>query len=144
MSWLSTRCLDLTELKRQISYCLSTGAAFDKTSTQTILCKIMSLGSYTVLTGACVCVRELLSRVWLFVIRWTCSLPGSSVHGILQARILEWVAIPFSRGSSWPRDWTRVTNTAGRFFTIRATREAEKKEITFSGGISQGFIEKSI
>ena len=34
------------------------------------------------------------------------SLPGSSVHGILQARILEWVAIPLSRGSSWPRDWT--------------------------------------
>ena len=38
-----------------------------------------------------------------------CSLPGSSVHGILQARILEWVAIPFSRGSSWPRDWTCVS-----------------------------------
>ena len=35
-----------------------------------------------------------------------CSLPGSSVHGILQARILKWVALPFSRGSSWPRDWT--------------------------------------
>ena len=38
-----------------------------------------------------------------------CSLPGSSVHGILQARILEWVSIPFSRGSSWPRDQTRVS-----------------------------------
>ena len=38
-----------------------------------------------------------------------CSPPGSSLHGILQARILEWVAIPFSRGSSWPRDWTRVS-----------------------------------
>ena len=35
--------------------------------------------------------------------------PGSSVHGILQARILEWVAIPSSRGSSWPRDWTRIS-----------------------------------
>ena len=53
------------------------------------------------------------------------SLPGSSVHGILQARrILEWVAIPFSRGSSQIRDRTRVFCTAGRFFTIRATREA--------------------
>ena len=50
-----------------------------------------------------------------------CSLPGSSVHGILQARILEWVAIPFSRGSSWPRDRTRVSRIAGRFFTIWAT-----------------------
>ena len=40
-----------------------------------------------------------------------CSLPGSSVRGILQARILEWAAISFSRGSSWPRDWTRVSCT---------------------------------
>ena len=39
-----------------------------------------------------------------------CSLPGSSVHGILQARVLEWVAISFSRGSSWPRDQTEVSN----------------------------------
>ena len=38
-----------------------------------------------------------------------CSPPGSSVHGILQARILEWVAMPFPRGSSWPRDWTHVS-----------------------------------
>ena len=53
-----------------------------------------------------------------------CSPPGSSVHGILQARILEWVAIPFSRGSSWPRDQTPVSYIAGRFFTIWATREA--------------------
>ena len=53
-----------------------------------------------------------------------CSLPGSSVHGILQARILEWVAMPFSRGPSWPRDRTQVSCIAGRFFTIWATREA--------------------
>ena len=52
-----------------------------------------------------------------------CSPPGSSVHGILQARILEWVAMSFSRGSSQPRDWTWVSCTAGRFFTIWATRE---------------------
>ena len=52
------------------------------------------------------------------------NLPGSSVHGILQARILEWVAIPLPRGSSWPRDWIPVSCIAGRFFTIWATREA--------------------
>ena len=46
-----------------------------------------------------------------------CSLPGSSIHGNLQARILKWVAIPFSRWSSWPRDWTQVSPIAGRFFT---------------------------
>ena len=45
------------------------------------------------------------------------SLPGSSVHGISQARILEGIAISFSRGSSWPRDWTRFSCLAGRFFT---------------------------
>ena len=47
-----------------------------------------------------------------------CSLPGSSIHKILQARILEWVAIPFSRGASRPRDRTQVSCTSGRFFTI--------------------------
>ena len=50
-----------------------------------------------------------------------CNLPGSSVHGILQARILEWVAISYFRGSSWPRDQTQISYTAGRFFTIWAT-----------------------
>ena len=53
-----------------------------------------------------------------------CSLPGSSVHGILQARILEWVPIPFSRRSFWPRDWTKVACTAGRFFTVWVARQA--------------------
>ena len=46
-----------------------------------------------------------------------CSPPGSFVHGILQARILEWTAISFSKGSSQPRDRTRVFCTADRFFT---------------------------
>ena len=51
-------------------------------------------------------------------------LPGSSVHGILQARILEWVAVVFSRGSSQPRDQTQVSCIADGFFTSWATREA--------------------
>ena len=54
------------------------------------------------------------------------SLLGSSIHGIFQARILEWVAISFSRRSSWPRDWTLVCCVScivGRHFTIWATRE---------------------
>ena len=45
-----------------------------------------------------------------------------TVHGILQARILEWVAFPFSRGSSQPRDLTQVSHISGRFFTSWATR----------------------
>ena len=52
-----------------------------------------------------------------------CSLPGFSVHGIFQARILEWIAISFSRGSSLPRDRTWVSCIIGRCFTIWATRE---------------------
>ena len=47
-----------------------------------------------------------------------------TVHGILQAKILEWVAFPFSSGSSQPRDQTQVSHIAGRFFTSWATREA--------------------
>ena len=54
-----------------------------------------------------------------------CSPPGSSVHGILQARILEWVAMPASRGSSWPRDCTHISciSCIGRSFTISTTWE---------------------
>ena len=47
-----------------------------------------------------------------------CSLPGPSVHGILQARILQWVTISFSRGSSQPRDRTRASRIVDRCFTI--------------------------
>ena len=56
-----------------------------------------------------------------------CNLPGSSIHEIFRARVLEWVAISFSRGSSWPRDQTWVSHIAGRRFTIWPTREAQVK-----------------
>ena len=58
-----------------------------------------------------------------------CSLPGSSVHGIFQARVLEWVAISFSWGSSWPKDRTQVSRIVDRCFTIWATREVHRLEI---------------
>ena len=58
-----------------------------------------------------------------------CGLPGSSIHGVLQASVLEWVAIAFSRGSSWPRDWTQVSHIAGKRFTLWANRETRKKKI---------------
>ena len=67
----------------------------------------------------CVLVTELFANPWPVA-----TLPGSSVYGILQTRILELVAIPFSRGSSWPRDQTLVSCIAGRFFTTWTTREA--------------------
>ena len=64
------------------------------------------------------CVRvQLLQSCPTLYNPMDCSPPGSSVHGILQARILEWVDMPSSRGSSWPRDQTRVSCIAGKFFT---------------------------
>ena len=53
-----------------------------------------------------------------------CSPSGASVHGILQARILEWGAIPFSRGSSQPTDQTQISSIVGRCYNLWATREA--------------------
>ena len=53
-----------------------------------------------------------------------CAPLDHTVHGILQARVLEWVAFPFSKGNSQPRDWTQVSHIAGDFFTSWATREA--------------------
>ena len=64
-----------------------------------------------------------------------CSPPGSSVHGILQKRILEWVAIPSSRGSSWPRGWTHVLMSsalAGGFFTTSTTWEIAAMQVLIS------------
>ena len=61
-----------------------------------------------------------------------CSLPGSSVHGIPQARILELVAIPFSGGSFQPRDRAQVSHIVGGFFAIWATRELVAREIPVS------------
>ena len=58
-----------------------------------------------------------------------CSTPGSSVHGIFQARMPEWVSISFSRGSSWPRDQTWVSLIAGRVFAIWVTRGAYAENI---------------
>ena len=59
-----------------------------------------------------------LSGVQLFATPWTEARQAPSVHRILQARVLEWVAIPFSRGSSRPRDQTWVSYIAGRFFSF--------------------------
>ena len=63
-----------------------------------------------------VVVVESPSRFWLCCDPVDCSPPCSSVHRTFQAKILEQVAIPLFRGSSWPRDWTRVSCIAGRFF----------------------------
>ena len=65
-----------------------------------------------------------------------CDLMDYTVHGILQAKILEWVAFPSSRGSSQPRDWTQVSHTAGRFFTSSAIQTHHNSGKLCSPGIS--------
>ena len=59
--------------------------------------------------------------------------------GILQARVLEWVAMPSSRGSSQPRDRTQVSSSAGKFFIILATRDSLPSKYTF-GGMQTGSV----
>ena len=68
------------------------------------------------------------------------SLSGSSVHGILQARILEWVAILFSRGSSQPRDRTWVSCIAGGFFTTRAISESANVRVLMQSCFSHVWL----
>ena len=58
--------------------------------------------------------------------------PSSSVHGIFQARVLEWIAISFSRGSSQPRDQTQVSRIVDRHFTVWATREVHSNNLLFN------------
>ena len=94
------------------------------------------------LTSFSLSLRPLLTEVCIDLANWTdlnkvkmtvaqscqtlCDPIDYTVHGILQARILEWVAVPFSRGSPQPRDWTQVACIAGGFFTSWTTREAQE------------------
>ena len=73
----------------------------------------------------CVQAKLLQSCMTLWDLR-NCNLPGSSVHGILQETILEWVAVSSSRGSSRPRDRTQVSCISGGFFTVWATGNLER------------------
>ena len=81
-----------------------------------------------------------LSRVWLFVIPWTVAYHAPPSMGFFQARVLEWVAISFSRRSSQPRDWTWVSCIVVRCFTIWATREVTQGE--FHGTLSSEDTQK--
>ena len=87
------------------------------------------LNSFRMETGCvcvCVCVR---TQLWLTLCNpMDYSLPGSSLHGISQARIPEWVAIPFSRGSSRSRDQTHFSYIAGGFFTAKPWTKPRQRE----------------
>jgi len=99
---------------------------YNSIGSETQICKLPSEQTWGVNTFFCGKKRKwkLLSHVRFFATPWNS--PGlHTVHEILQAKILEWVAIPFSRGSSQPRDQTQVSHIAGGFFTSWAIREAE-------------------
>ena len=92
-------------------------------------CFLVIFISYTLpiflVTFPCWLLRKWSEVAWLCLTvchPMDCSLPGSTVHGIFQARILDWATISFSRGSSQTRDRTRVSYTADRRFTVWATR----------------------
>ena len=82
--------------------------------------------------------EKLLSHVQLFATPWTTAHQASLSMGILQARILEWVAVSFSKGSSQPRDPTQVSCIAGGFFTVWATRKVIR-EIMYMYSLSLSF-----
>ena len=78
----------------------------------------------TLCVCVCVCYHFITQSCSILCDPMDCGSPGFSVHGILQARIIQWIVIRFCKGSSWLKDWTQMSCTAGRFFTIWATREA--------------------
>ena len=86
-------------------------------------CKVLNISSDTIqLLNVVVVVIYSLNPIWLFFCNpRDCSLPGSSVHGISQPRIVEWIATSFSWGSSPPGDQTHISCTAGRFFTTETS-----------------------
>ena len=102
-------------------------------STHTLLFLFIISSSITILRIMWWCA--LMALIWISLITvlvshmsdslqpHLCSPPGSSVHEILQARMLEWVAIPFSKGFYWPRDQTCVSCITGGFFTIWVIKE---------------------
>ena len=108
-TWMDLESLILSEVKsnrdREISYDISCIWTLKRNNTDEVKVKSLS----------CVQLCHPMD----------CRPPGSSIHGISQARILEWVAISFFRGSSRPRDWTWVSCIAGRCFNLWATGEAQ-------------------
>ena len=86
--------------------------------TETSQSYVIALFSLKMLLLLTVCCAQSLSHVRLFVTPWTVAHQAPLSMGILQARILEWVAMPSSRGTSQPRDRTQVSRIAGRIFTV--------------------------
>ena len=114
--------LDRTNSKQEVFFFFTSKIKHNHSVLRNLISHFIYLWNSSTLSFEIINLHS-IAYVQLHPTLWPHSLPGSSAHGIPQARILEWVAIPFSRGSSWPRDRTQVSWIAGRFFTIWATRE---------------------
>ena len=112
----------LVQLSR---HCMTTGKTIALTR-WTVVSKVMSL-LFNMLSRFVIAFLPRKGKMKVAQLCLTlCNPMAYTVHGILQARILEWVAFPFSRGSSQPRNWTQVSCIVGGFFTSWATREAQE------------------
>ena len=94
------------------------------------VCMCIDLGKVSYKTSKiCVVASVLVNYVWLFCNSMDCCLPGSSVHGISKARMLKWVAISSSKGSSQPTDWTHISCTGRQILYYWATWEVLKGKL---------------
>ena len=92
-------------------------------SQQTVIINSTTVSSHVYLSAEKVSESEVTQSCRTLSDPMDCSLPGSSIHGIFQARVLEWGAIAFSRGSSQPRDRTQDSHIVGRHFTVWVSRQ---------------------
>ena len=108
---------------------MSLGPAATGEATQTS-CILGDLSGEDGCVCVCVCVCVLVTQLCLTHCNLIyCSLPVSSVHGIIHPRKLDWVAMLLSRRSSWPRNRTRISCISGEFFTVWATSEAQGRRL---------------
>ena len=131
---ISYRCLH-TSIEKEISICFFMGAYYSTVQVWPLLiqaCLFSAFCCYTQWCTSMAIVVYSLSYIQLFCDPMNCSSPGSSIYGISQARILEWVAISLSRASSQPRGQTRISCIGRWILYPWATRGAHKYEYQFS------------
>jgi len=103
----------------------------DTTGNDLVVVVVDNLWYYARYSHSCAVLCLITSHVWLSLTPWIIACQAPVSMGILQAEILEWAAMPSSKKSSQPRDWTQIFCTTGGFFTIWATRESILERVTY-------------